>query len=174
MEARQARQMGQGVPQNQQHPGTRSPLPEVGKSIAAQFLQEHEETKEALRAAEDHIRELRSNCNDLLRENEGLRERLATAESRVMFLQGYSTEIMTSLENIELTTTSLIRSALDRASKSGLARARGAPPPVTIEPAAADPIEPALAITTPTPPDAPKPVLGGVIGRAMPMPEFLR
>lgn len=98
---------------------------EAGPSAAARFLQEHEDTKNALRTAEDANEAFRVQLKDLMRENEELRQKLAAAERRVLFLQGYSTEITTCLEILRQSNQAIIGRAVAKARECGIAVAKG-------------------------------------------------
>jgi hypothetical protein len=61
---------------------------------------------------------------DILRENEELRQKLKEAETRMIFLQGYSVEITTCLDILKNSNNAIIDKALNKARESGIKLAR--------------------------------------------------
>ncbi len=119
METRSAGQMVSGLhPQRRPSEGASPPAPtSKAEEAAAAVITELHELREALKASDDLSEQRRVSNNDMMRENAELREKLKAAEGRVLFLQGYSVELTTGLDNID----TLIKAVLERAKKNGLA-----------------------------------------------------
>lgn len=120
MEARQDPKMGNRLPLRQPSNGSHRLLGEEAQSAAEMFITEHHETKRALEAASASNESLKMQLRDLFRENEELRERLASAETRAAFLNAYAVEITTCVDNLKSTTEAIIENAIERGRKNGV------------------------------------------------------
>jgi hypothetical protein len=96
----------------------RTPVPDLGRHHALEFLQEHEQIQRDLMAAHDENKELfEVNC-DLANENHLLRDRLKETEERVAFLQGFSRTIITRFDVINEAVTALKKEAWEHGIKT--------------------------------------------------------
>lgn len=76
-------------------------LPDLGRSQAMKFLDEHDQLKRELMLAVDEAKQLFRSNVDLANENALLRDRLKIAEDRVVYLQGFSKTIITRFDVIK-------------------------------------------------------------------------
>lgn len=99
---------------------TRQQATQESEEAAAAFIAEHRDTKASLRMAEDANQGLKIQLQDLLRENEELRQKLKISEERTFFLQGYAIELTTCLDILKSSNVSIIDRAIKRAHDSGI------------------------------------------------------
>lgn len=78
----------------------RTRIPDVGRSSAIEFIEEHDQIKRELMLARDQNSELFRINVDLANENHLLREQLQACEDRVVLLQGFSRTIITRFDVI--------------------------------------------------------------------------
>lgn len=76
-------------------------LPDLGRSQAMKFLEEHDQLKRELMLSVDENKQLFRSNVDLANENALLRDRLKLAEDRVVYLQGFSKTIITRFDVIK-------------------------------------------------------------------------
>jgi hypothetical protein len=110
---------GLSVRQPQQN-GQHRLLSDEAQSAAEAFINEHHDTKKALQASNEANEALRMQVQDLFRENEHLRERLAAAETKMAFFSAYAVEMTTCVDNLKLTTNAIIDHAIERGRANGI------------------------------------------------------